>query len=206
MSGPSRTIDLDFRPESYFAPGDNGSLVLSSIKGAERRAIVKMYFDKERGSEIPEELLDPSLSDQIRREFGSIHPAFMGGEYLPSLDQDEIEIARITIASTTQDVTSVYASRSGDQILLRVVDEYEGDTLERPSEKRTTDPLTLQELFGFFLGAWDLLGILDMNFGDDGHPPEEVMAFFCGSSQFYQEFDALLRQRVKEWLSPNISR
>ena len=57
---------------------------------------------------------------------GRIHPAFMGGEYLPDLSQDEVKIARITIASTTQDVTSVYARRGKNRIHYRVVDEYGG--------------------------------------------------------------------------------
>ena len=35
----------------------------------------------------------------------------MGGEYLPDCDLNEVEIARITMASTTQDVTCVYAKR-----------------------------------------------------------------------------------------------
>ena len=41
-----------------------------------------------------------------------------------------MEIARITIASTTQDVTSVYARQVGQRIQYRVVDEYNGDTPE----------------------------------------------------------------------------
>ena len=40
----------------------------------------------------------------------------MGGEYLPALSQKEVMIASITIASTTQDVTSVYARRGKKRI------------------------------------------------------------------------------------------
>jgi hypothetical protein len=40
----------------------------------------------------------------------------MGGEYLPDLIPNEVEIARITIASTTQDVTCVYARQVEDGI------------------------------------------------------------------------------------------
>jgi hypothetical protein len=58
----------------------------------------------------------------------------MGGEYLPDLKQDEVEIARITIASTTQDVTSVFARRGKHRIYYRVVDEYGGETLLRQEQ------------------------------------------------------------------------
>jgi len=50
---------------------------------------------------------------------------------LPDLAPTKVMIARITIASTTQDVTSVYAGRGRDRIHYRVVDEYEGDTHPR---------------------------------------------------------------------------
>jgi len=58
----------------------------------------------------------------------------MGGEYLPNLKPKEVMVARITIASTTQDVTCVYARRTKHRIHYRVVDEYSGDTL---SDRRT---------------------------------------------------------------------
>jgi hypothetical protein len=43
-------------------------------------------------------------------------------QYLPTVKEDEVEIARICIESTTYDVTSVYAKRSGRRIHYRVVD------------------------------------------------------------------------------------
>jgi len=49
------------------------------------------------------------LSETERQAIGRIHPTFIGGEYLPDLSQNEVMIASITIASTTQDVASVYA-------------------------------------------------------------------------------------------------
>ena len=49
--------------------------------------------------------------------------------YLPNLRVGEVEIARISIESTTGDVTAVYARKLGERIHYRVVDEYEGQTL-----------------------------------------------------------------------------
>ena len=40
------------------------------------------------------ELAATSLDEDTRRAFGRIHPACMGGEYLPPLNANEIEIAR----------------------------------------------------------------------------------------------------------------
>jgi hypothetical protein len=49
--GPS-DIDLNFRPR-YFWPLDIRTHVISSIKGAERKAYVKTMFEKGREGEIP---------------------------------------------------------------------------------------------------------------------------------------------------------
>ena len=51
------------------------------------------------------------LEPSTRLLLGGIHPAFMGGEYLPQFGQNEIEIARIVLASVTQDVISIRARR-----------------------------------------------------------------------------------------------
>jgi hypothetical protein len=48
----------------------------------------------------------------------------------------------------------------------------------------------------FFLQAWSLIGVLLMNFPDD---LEMSLNFFCGSSEFYLDFDRLCRRRVIEY-------
>ena len=174
--------------------------VLSSIKGAHRRALVAQLFEDGRETEIPLGLLQSALSDDDRRFAGAFHPSFMGGEYLPDREEGEVEIARITLASVTQDVTSVYAARTGDGVRFRVVDEYEGMTLTGISEKTAGEPLTLGELFDFFLGTFDLFFILKMNFQDCGYQRDRVLGFFEGSSEFYPDWDQLVRSRVEAWL------
>jgi hypothetical protein len=124
-----------------------------------------------------------------------MHPMFMGGNYLPDTGEGEVEIARIRIASTTFDVTSVYARRQDGVIRYRVVDEYGGDTLEGPAEMESGQPLTLGELADFFLTAWPLLEVLDMNFESDR---DASLGFFVAESNFYPDFDALCRRRVIE--------
>jgi hypothetical protein len=123
----------------------------------------------------------------------------MGGEYLPSVNKEEIEIARIRINSTTGDVTSVYARLVGKRIAYRVVDEYQGDTLSGSARRSSIRPLTMGQMIDFFLGAWDLYVCLDCNFEGD---LEEMLGFFEGESEFYPNFDSELRRRVREKFPP----
>ena len=189
----SRPIDLSFRPKTYFWPLGLDTHLLTHVKGAARRAALQRLIDEGRLDEIPDFLAAANLSEEERSAIGRIHPMLMGGEYLPDQEEGEVEIARIEIRSTTGDVTSVYAHRDGSQIRYRVVDEYEGDTLTGATERTSVEPLTLGELTDFFLEAWNLLEVLGFNeFAD----LEEALAFFRGCSEFYPDFDRVLRERV----------
>jgi hypothetical protein len=191
----SSQVDLSWRPETYFWPSGLEKQLLAKVKGAARRAALQLLIDEGRLVEIPDFLATAGLSDDERTAIGRIHPHFMGGEYLPDQDEGEIEIARIEINSTTGDVTSVYAHQDTSTIHYRVVDEYGGETLRDATECASTRPLTLGELEEFFLGAWPFLGVLKMNFDTD---TEGMLGFFHGASQFYPDFDHLLRERVIE--------
>jgi len=198
-------LDLNFRPQTYFWPLNERSHVVSAIKGAERRPYVELMMAEAREAELPRILLQPSLRPDELQASIAMHPSFMGGEYLPDRNDEEIEIARITIASTTQDVTCIYASRAGDDITYRAVDEYDDMTLTEARTRTSRLPLTVSELADFFLQAWDLFSILDMNFDSDGRRADEVRAFFWGSSEFYPGFNALIAHRVEEWLEPQFA-
>jgi hypothetical protein len=200
MTASSSEIDLNFRPKGYFWPLDLRTHVVSSIKGAERKAYVKAMFEEGREGEIPGDVIQPALQPELRQATGAIHPWLMGGEYLPDRQDNEVEIARITIASSTRDVTCVYACRAKDEIHYKVIDEYDGDTLTGEATCSSKLPLTLGELTDFFLGAWDLIGVLDSNFESDRYPPEEVRAFFEATSEFYPDLERLIEQRVEIWL------
>ena len=130
---------------------------------------------------------------------GRVHPTFMGGEYLPDIGSTEVAIARIVIASTTQDVTSVYVRKSGSRLHYRVVDEYGGDTLNGITDHTSTRPLTLKSLTDFFLGTWNLIDVLAFNFEDDNFPPDAVHDFVISAeSAFYPQFGVLIRRRIDE--------
>jgi hypothetical protein len=193
------SIDLGFRPQSYFWPLGLETHLLSRIKGAERKAALKMLVDSERLEDIPDFLAQFKLSEDERGGLGRIHPAFMGGEYLPDLMSNEVMIARITIASTTQDVTCVYARGGRSRINYRVVDEYGGDTLSGKNERTSNLPLTLDELETFFSGAWSILEVLDMNFGENGYDEGDMQRFVVGiDSEFYPGLEKLYRARISE--------
>lgn len=194
-------MDLQYRPNSYFWAREHGIPLVSDIKGAERR---KLYTDSLQAG-VPEwvdpAFLQHALPNEHRQAQGRIHPAYMGGEYLPNNRTGEVEIARITIASTTQDVTCIYARRVGQRIHYRVVDEYSGDTIEGRGHRTSLKPLTLKQLTDFFLKSWNLLSCLDANFESDAYPRDEVHDFIAdASSSFYAEFDSLIHALVDEWL------
>lgn len=189
----SLPIDLSFRPKTYFWPLGLEKHLLTHVKGAARRAALQRLIDEGRLDEIPDFLAAAKLSDEERSAIGRIHPMLMGGEYLPDQEEGEVEIARIEIRSTTGDVTSVYARRDGPEIHYRVVDEYGGDTLTGDTERTSTELLTLGELTDFFLGAWNLLEVLGFNEFSD---LQSALAFFRARSEFYPDFDRLLRERV----------
>lgn len=201
MSQQTYGIDLKYRPKSYFWAKEHGIALVSDIKGAERRKLYEGALDADLAELIDPELLQHALPDDQRQAQGRIHPALMGGEYLPDQKAKEVEIARITIASTTQDVTCVYARPVGKRIHYRVVDEYGSDTLEGIGHRTSTRPLTLEQLVDFFFKNWNLISCLDCNFADDGYPREKIHRFIVDAySSFYAEFGRLITARVDEWL------
>ena len=137
---------------------------------------------------------------------GSAHPRFMGGEYLPELGDNEIEIARIVLASVTQDVISVRARKDGARIHYTVYDEYESElVLSRRSSKR---PLSLRELIKFIDEseykealsdgglAWSpILWHVDEGFIDD------VRHFVRVESSFYPELRSYYERVIGEFFA-----
>ncbi len=82
----------------------------------------------------------------------------MGGEFLLPCEPGELEIARLTIRSTTYDVLSVRAKRVKNRIRVRVDDEYDGETLNRKHSCISVRPLTLGRLIDLVIVGWDVFG------------------------------------------------
>lgn len=142
------------------------------------------------------------LSFQPEDYFWDVPPA-MGGEYLPDLRLNEVEIGRLTLASTLSDVTCVYAEPTKQGIHYRAVDEYEGMTLGPKTEMQSTKPLTLGEFIDFFLEASGLLETLGFNAEGSDLRKEGLLAFFEFSSPFYPQLDEVIRARIEPWLDEN---
>jgi hypothetical protein len=191
----TQTIDIHYRPESYFGPRRLEAYLISQVKGAVVRERLKKLLAEGNYDELKNLLGKEGVPKSALKALESVHPMFMGGNYLPDTEEGEVEIARIEIASTTFDVTCLFAKQSNGRILYRVVDEYEGDTLMGLSEMTSEKPLTLGEMADFFLGAWSLIDVLEMNFEGD---VESARKFFTAKSEFYPDFDRLCRQRVTE--------
>ena len=196
----TRGIDLNYRPSSYFWPMGLETHLLARIKGAERKAALQRMIDAGRLDDIPDYLAKSALTGEERQVLGRIHPAFMGGEYLPNLMENEVMVARVTIASTTQDVTCLYARRGKNRIYYRMVDEYGSDSFRGRSTRTSTRPLTLRAMVSFFNGAWSIFNVLEANFGHTGYDLDEMQDFIVGAeSEFYGGFETLYRRLVREW-------
>lgn len=191
----------NYRPSTYFWALDKHIRLSSDIPGAARRELYELAVAKGDERTARDLLEHPDLTANERQAWGRTHPWMMGGEYLARRRSGEVEIARITIASTTWDVTAVYARRCKHRIHYRVVDEYQCDTLDTPNRRTSVKPLTLKQLVDFFFGAWNLLDCLDVNFRDRAYPRDRVKTFILdASSSFYADFGALVDERVDAWL------
>jgi hypothetical protein len=192
---PISASSTQYRPRDYFARFDLQADLLTHVKGRARRELIKQSLEKGNLDTLPDFVTAVALEEPDRQMMGGIHPMFMGGEYLSKTKSSEIEIARISINSTTYDVTVLYARLVGQRIHYRVVDEYGGDTLEAKSTRTSIKPLTIGDMVSFFINAWDLLNCLECNYGND---IEAMFAFFNGESEFYPYFDSELKDRVLE--------
>ncbi|TDY55921.1 hypothetical protein C8D99_1202 [Aminivibrio pyruvatiphilus] len=189
------TIDYSWRPEDYSEPFDPEELMLSRISGAARREVVRKMIEEGGTDAVPEGLEMATLSHDERRTLGLFHPSFLGGEYLPPCREYEVEIARVTIRSTTYDVVSVRAKYGKNRISYRINDEYNGDNLGEKHTRTSIRPLTLGSLLDFLTGAWSLYESVEYNYPDD---LEGQLGFFWGESLHYPDFDEALREQVTE--------
>jgi hypothetical protein len=147
------------------------------------------------------------LFESDRETLGRVHPALMGGEYLPPFLDDETEIARISLASTTADQISVRAQRLPDGIAYRIVDEY-GDIVEYVCQPTRSElPLTLGELVALIDGAAPdggaalshLYGNVAAGCGD----PCDLRYFVRVRSEFYPQLGAYYDARIAAWFAEN---
>jgi hypothetical protein len=199
-------VNLTFRPRSYFGPIPAETHVLAHVTGHERREFVRAQLASDGDDPMLDLLAGLFASD--RETLGRLHPAFMGGEYLPPFLDDETEVARISLASTTADQISIRAQRLPDGIAYRIVDEY-GDMVEyvcRPA--RSELPLTLAELVALIDAAAPdggaALSFLYMNAAVDPASAPTLRNFVRVSSEFYPELASYYDRRIEAWFADNV--
>ena len=207
-------IDLSFRPTTYWPESENREQRLSHIKGKARRDMTRDALNSggvlELNETIPE-LAKDNLSDEERQLLGAVHPTFMGGEYLPSENDDEVEIARISLDSTTGDQISVRASRADAAIHFSIEDEYSTEFILSINE--SDQPLSLGELInllestshpeeehpmGMVQSHWNRLYEYDT-------PVDESVDFVSLESAFYGELSAYYKNLADVWMKERVS-
>ena len=202
-------IDYSYRPASYWTTESLNQLV-TNIKGAERKKEALRLIKEGRLDEATEFILADSISAEDRDRLGKIHPTLMGGEYLPDYNPGEVEIARVTLDSTTQDVMSIRAYPKKGGIGYRVEDEYQSTfEIEPEFSKR---PLTLRQLVRLIdtgkshqFGPIGL-GIIQIHFDCTDEPVEAFADFMDFSSEFYPALSTHYWFATQRWVQENGSR
>jgi hypothetical protein len=199
---PHPTINLDFCPTDYW-PETSAALMVANIKGEFRRKVALAALAAGEVSEFDHPMLQSEISEDARDAAGRIHPSLMGGEYLPSYLDGEVEIARMSMKSVTGDVISLRARRENDLLHYRIVDEHETEYVLLFDT--STTPLSMRRLIELIETAQgsegDGLVLASENIRfyavEEGDP-----SFMTVSSVFYPELEAWYREQL-EALAPS---
>jgi hypothetical protein len=196
-------IDYEFRPKSYWDPLDDPLLaILKNVKGMRRRQMIREYWEAGAIEELEKHLLRDGLSEEDRTGLGKIHPSFMGGEYLPDYAGGQVEIARVELESTTSDVISVRARRTGDRIEYSICDEYETEFDVSPQS--SAKPLTLAQLIGLIdkAGGDESLALCYTIMNYSGRSLEDlnrIRSFSRVESVFYPQLNLHYEKLIDLW-------
>ena len=207
------TIDTSYQPGSYWPESLTPEQLLSRIRGKTRQEIARRIYEDQGFRGLNEFFVKEELTEEERAAWGGVGPWCLGGEYLPPLYDNEVEIARISMASTTSDQISVRARQLDGAIHYRIVGEYEEEESMRYELpfKHSEQPLTLAELIDFIDGAchpepaypggiftstWEAMN-------DMGYSGWEIISFLSLSSPFYPRLDACYQALGERWLEDN---
>jgi len=203
------SINMNYRPFTYWPESENREQRLTKILGKARRDITRKILNsggiKELNA-VGAEFSQGELDENDRKAWGSLHPNLMGGEYLPPYADDEVEIIRISLKSTTADQICVRACRQNGNIQYRVVDEYDTDYVLPFNHSEY--PLTMSELI-------NLLEHTDNSFNEvegglirnhwfsnvEYMDPEEAVDFVSVESAYYPEIARYYSIAADKWLS-----
>jgi hypothetical protein len=202
MASTRERFQHNYRPAVYWTVPD---AVFANIKGAHRRRLIRDAVARGELESVPAEMLGDDLPAELRSYIGAIHPSFMGGEYLPTNDACEVEIARITLPETvTCDVIGIRARPARTGIAYRIVDEYE--TVFRCRPGRTKLPLTFRQLVRLIDTASDatngyrglVVGMWDYSVEHCGQEPAERLTAVV-TSDFYPQLQHWYACVAEQW-------
>ena len=134
-----------------------------------------------------------NLGDQAHSRLG-----YMEKQYLPNLRINEVEVARITLDSVTQDMMVVDVRKAGNRLHYRFVHEYYREDPDSIKTRTSSKPLSMREMIIFFLKSSNLLEELGSDFENN---TEVILNFFRGDSFFYPKFDDILKHIVQQKFS-----
>ena len=204
-------FDYAYRPATYWPESQTIDQLLTQISGQARRELARFYYDQGGFAALDAFLVRSQLPEPERSSWGRVHPAMMGGEYLPPLRISEVEIARISLESTTYDQISIRARQEADHIRYTVVDEYEDSTFELSWETSPV-PSSLGEMIEFidksaYAGDYYTGGLaishLNANF-ENGACAEELSQFVSVESAFYHELGAYYALVLADWVEAHM--
>jgi hypothetical protein len=149
------------------------------------------------------------LSEAERTAWGAVDPSCLGGEYLPSRETGEVEIARVSLASVTSDQISIRAYRKNAKIGYRIVGEYE-ELIYQLAFDESDQPLTTRELMELIDGSYipdciydgGILTTMWVMMYSEGYDDAEVARYVSVSSAFYPELQRYYDELVAAWLEP----
>ncbi|PIU40790.1 MAG: hypothetical protein COS99_08710 [Candidatus Omnitrophica bacterium CG07_land_8_20_14_0_80_42_15] len=205
-----KKYNFSSRPKSYWSLEAADTLVFANIKGEQRKRFIKSIAEEGNIEKLESFMLSDTLTDEERKAIGRIHPMFMGGEYLPDYKSNEVEIARISYASTMGDVVSIRAKFKKGMIKYRIVDDFELNPPLKYSftPRQSKKPLSPGELIKFINsiksdGNDECPGLIDdsRNFHvKEGTQPQDMIGFITVSSVFYPDLENYYKDQEKEWL------
>ena len=190
-------VDLSFRPSSRLFPLTAEKLLLSRVKGTQRRESLTSAIEQDSLSDLNPFFKQTSLSAEDRRARAASHPSFMDGEYLPDFEEGGLEIARLSLRSVTADVISIRLHRTEDGFVYRIVDEYmdqdPNGLLDEPTTIVIDQPLTMKD-FGAFVVQ---VSRMDHWRDPESHETEEeARDFVVATSEFYPEFGDYIAEAI----------
>lgn len=194
---------LNQRPATYWpATPTLAQEILGDVVNPVRRQWLLQRLANGDLEDVPDELLQPQLSEQVRIHVGRLDPRLMGGEYLPEKPPGTVTVLTMLLQSTTRDVIELWATpKANGTIGLRWVDEHHG--VYRPPYDHISKPFSLGELIQFIEATYCEAGFLPLCFNNMNYEDQEpgYLDFLEGFTSIRSDF----HPRLGEWMSRKAS-